>query len=319
MKKSLLILFMVIISTIMIISCSKDDNTETKYETLVNYMNNNGMTFGDLFANWIVTADSLHNAMGMYDILDLRGADKNDNGIVDFEEGHIEGAVLTSLGGILDAAAVTTKPVIVVCYTGQTAGHAVMALRLSGYMDARVLKWGMSGWNGDFDKWTPNVHQLDHENWVVAPGSIVASEEFDMPGFSSGSSDGEDILKDRVTYMLENGFQGISAVNDESTGVLDMPENYFINNFWDAENVVANGNITGAYRIKPLNLDNLDPDEIIVTYCWTGQTSSMLTAYLTVLGYNAKSLSFGANGIIYNTLQDHKWSASADFDYVTGP
>ena len=69
----------------------------------------------------------------------------------------------------------------------------------------------------------------------------------------------------------------------------------------------------------PLNLENLDPDAEVVSYCWTGQTSSMLTAYLTNLGYNAKSLKFGVNSIIYDDLIGHKWSASMDYVYDVTP
>ena len=63
-------------------------------------------------------------------------------------------------------------------------------------------------------------------------------------------------------------------------------------------------------------LSGLHTDETIVTYCWTGQTSSMITAYLTVLGYDAVSLKFGSNGMIYDDLEGHKWPASADYAYV---
>ena len=34
-----------------------------------------------------------------------------------------------------------------------------------------------------------------------------------------------------------------------------------------------------------------------MTYCYTGQTSAVVTAYLRVLGYDAYSLTFGMNGI----------------------
>jgi rhodanese-related sulfurtransferase len=56
---------------------------------------------------------------------------------------------------------------------------------------------------------------------------------------------------------------------------------------------------------------NLDPSKEVVTYCWTGQTSSMITAYLSVLGYNTVSLKFGANGMIYDDLESHKFSTPA--------
>ena len=68
-----------------------------------------------------------------------------------------------------------------------------------------------------------------------------------------------------------------------------------------------------AYRISPLSLTNAefknyDPAGTNVTYCWTGQTSSMITAYLTVLGYDATSLKNGANAMIYSELQGHTWA-----------
>ncbi|NQT97529.1 MAG: hypothetical protein HQ562_07290 [Candidatus Marinimicrobia bacterium] len=57
-----------------------------------------------------------------------------------------------------------------------------------------------------------------------------------------------------------------------------------------------------------------------VPYCWTGQTSALVTAWLTVLGYDAKSLKFGVNSMIYDDLAEaKKWSASMNYDYETGP
>jgi hypothetical protein len=35
------------------------------------------------------------------------------------------------------------------------------------------------------------------------------------------------------------------------------------------------------------------------------------------LGFDAKSLKFGANSMIYDQLQVNKWSASGDYPYVT--
>jgi 3-mercaptopyruvate sulfurtransferase SseA len=44
-------------------------------------------------------------------------------------------------------------------------------------------------------------------------------------------------------------------------------------------------------------INNLDASKHIVTYCYTGQTSAVITAFLNVLGYNASSLLFGMNGL----------------------
>jgi rhodanese-related sulfurtransferase len=113
------------------------------------------------------------------------------------------------------------------------------------------------------------------------------------------------ILEERITTMLNGGFKGIDGMN-----VVDSPNGYFINNFWDMTDVDHYGHISTAFRIKPLGLSNvqtLNPSKPLVTYCWTGQTSSMVTAYMTVLGYNAKSLTFGTNGLIYSELESHKF------------
>ncbi|MBN1650706.1 MAG: rhodanese-like domain-containing protein, partial [Bacteroidales bacterium] len=133
---------------------------------------------------------------------------------------------------------------------------------------------------------------------------------------SSASTSGEGILAERVNYMLTNGFKGINAAD-----VLTAPSSYFINNYWAAADVETYGHISGAYRVNPLTIEggeinNLNPDKTIVTYCWTGQTSSMVTAYLNVLGYNASSLKFGTNSLIYDDLAaSHQWVSTESKDY----
>ncbi len=324
-KKWMMLIAVFAVFTILFVTgCKEDpgDPSERAFRILIDYMDNNEMSITDLFDGWIIAPDSLIQVMDDHYLMDIRTSDKHGatvadpaDSLADYYNGHIAGAVLSSLGDIVVDAAPADKPIVVVCYTGQAASHAVMALRLSGYPDAQVLKWGMSGWNGDFDLWTGNCAQLNHANWIAAPGDIAATEEFGCPGIDTDLLEGAAILEERVSVMLAGGFIGISAENDDNDGVLDDPSLYFINNFWDDEDVEDYGNIVGAYRIKPLILDNLDPDATVVTYCWTGQTSSMITAYLNLLGYDAKSLKFGVNGIIHDDLDSHKWSGSEDYPY----
>jgi len=331
MKKWMKLVIVVAAFSMLFVMGCKDDSSDpnvSSFETLTAYMDSNGMTTTDLLASWIIAPDSLIQVLDQNYVMDIRAGDYHGataadpaDGIVDYENGHIPGAVASSLGNILVDAALADKPIVVVCYTGQSAGHAVMALRLSGY-EARVLKWGMSGWNLDFDKWSGKTATLNHANWVAAPGAIEASEVFEYPEFESDLEDGAAILAERVAYLLAEGFKSVKALDGDTTiGALDNPGDFFINNFWSADDVIDYGNITGAYRINPLVLENLDPNEIVVTYCWTGQTSSMITAYLTVLGYDARSLSFGANGMIYDDLLGHKWSATGitNQTYDVGP
>jgi rhodanese-related sulfurtransferase len=290
---------------------------------LTEYLVANDMDLTEVLDGWITSAAAAYtvqtdaDATNDYYVIDIRNA-------TDFAAGHIAGAVNSSLLDIVSIAAnAGGKPILVACYTGQTASHAVVALRLSGYAGAKVLKWGMSSWDITLaGAWNSNIGSAGstNANWTAAPGALMANSTFDSPSISSSATTGEGILTERVTYMLTNGFKGVSNAD-----VLTTPSNYFINNFWAASDVEHYGHIAGAYRVSPLTIENgevnnLNPDKPVVTYCWTGQTSSMVTAYLTVIGYDALSLKFGTNGMIYDALASHKWAATEAMGYplVTG-
>jgi len=281
---------------------------------LSDYLVDNDLDLNDILGvSWITSASAVQtvqtdaDASNDYYIIDIRSA-------ADYAAGHIAGAVNSTLADVITTAGnANGKPVLVACYTGQTASHAVMALRLSGFPDAKVLKWGMSSWDISLaGAWNSNIGNAGttSANWTAAPGALVSNTTYDAPSISSASTTGEGILAERVAYMLANGFKGVN-----NTDVLTTPSNYFINNFWAAADVEHYGHITGAHRVSPLSIEggeilNLDPSKTIATYCWTSQTSSMITAYLTVIGYDAKSIKWGANGMIYDALETHKWSAT---------
>ena len=176
----------------------------------------------------------------------------------------------------------------------------------------------MCSWNAaTATSWPANVGNtaVGNSNWTAAPGDIAGNIEFGDPSFETTAPNAEEILNERIELLLNGGMNKISNAD-----VLAAPGDFFINNFWAADDVAHYGNINGAYRIKPLTLANdeykyLNPSATVVSYCWTGQTSSMVTAYLKVLGYNSKSLLFGTNGMIHENLESHKWSDSQIMDY----
>lgn len=324
MKKLLkYLLILTLIPTLFLTSCKEDDDLvvggDNSFTTLTSYLVDNDMDLPDVLTGWIVGAPAaadLSTFIGTYDILDIRAADA-------FAAGHIDGAVNSSLGNILTDAANTSKPILVACYTGQTASHAVVALRLSGYTDAKVLKWGMSGWHSTLSgPWLGNsgdvngVSATGSPNWVTSP--VEANQTFTLPSYTATASTGPGILEERVQAMISGGFKGVG-----SAAVIANPTDYFINNYWAQADVDHYGHIAGAYRIQPLSIENgeianLNTEETIVTYCWTGQTSSMITAYLNVLGYDALSLKFGANSMIYTDLESHQFvTPTVDLEIVT--
>ncbi len=315
MKSLKYILPLLVLSLFIFSGCSDDDDDDKgDFNTLMTYLEANNMDMDDILADWIVAADAVNLARlpEDYYIIDIRSAEV-------FATGHIPGAHNGSLATILDdAEPAGSEDILVVCYTGQSAGHAVVALRLMGY-SAQVLKFGMSSWHSDFDNWSSKTGYgaSGYDTWVY-PGSInIASDmEYGYPDWESSTADGAALLEERVEAMLAGGFKGILY-----SDVLDDPGAYFINNYWGASDVDLYGHIEGSHRIKEDltlaagGMEYLNPDETIVTYCWTGQTSSMITAYLTVLGYDATSLKFGVNSMIFDDLTSHNWPGSFDYTY----
>jgi rhodanese-related sulfurtransferase len=70
------------------------------------------------------------------------------------------------------------------------------------------------------------------------------------------------------------------------------------------------GHINGAILYDPAtqpfksanDLKTLPTNKTTVFYCFTGQTSSYFAAYLRMLGYDVRSLLYGANSMIYDLM-----------------
>ncbi len=314
------------IAVLLVSSCKKDEPDPTpatdSFGILKEYLVDNNMDVTNLLDAWVTTSTAVHdnlidgNAANDFYVIDIRTA-------ADFAAGHIPGAVNSTMANILTTAANSGgKTILVACFTGQTAAHAVAALRLSGYPTAKVLKWGMCSWNAATAiSWPAKVGNIavGNANWVVAPGSIAGNQQYADPTLTTTATDGAGILAERVQVILTSGLSSVPNVD-----ALATPSNYFINNFWAEADVTTYGNINTAHRINPITLaggeyKNLNPAATVVTYCWTGQTSAILSAYLKVLGYDAKSILFGANGMIHDALQANKWTEAEikNFDLET--
>lgn len=280
---SILIAF---VASVTFTGCKKTE-TESEsgnYEVLTTYMKDNNLDVGTFTAGFVMAAPEDGNVSAKW-VMDIRSA-------ADFATAHIDGAHNVAFSDILTAAATADKPILVVCYTGQTACYATTLLRMYGF-DAQALKWGMSGWNAQFDKWTANCKDLTTEaNWTA---DATAAGTFEAPDWTSPTTDGAALLKERVEAAVAAGFKTASNAD-----VLANPGNYYVNNFFSEAHYTGFGHVMGAVRVNPLSLDNcssLDPDSKVVTYCYTGQTSAVITAYLNVLGFEAYSLTFGMNGM----------------------
>lgn len=324
MKKiSLLLIGLLFVPALLLTSCDEGGSDDPVVQTpaftlLKDHMVANSMDITKIIKNSDnekFVAPPPSDATGLqafydkYHIIDIRSKEV-------YDAGHIQGAKNVTFGDILaEGAAAGSKPVLIVCYSGQTACYATALMRMYGYKHTQALKWGMSGWtteNADAS-WNNKIganEAENHANWsfsATAPSNMI----FDDPEFATLKSTGDAILKERVEQVVAAGF---GAAVKSGTAVLNNPNDYFINNYFSEADYAAFGHIDGAYRILPLSLaggeyKHLDPNSgaKVITYCYTGQTSAVITACLRVLGYDAYSMTYGMNGI-YNT--NPAWSAN---------
>ena len=143
--------------------------------------------------------------------------------------------------------------------------------------------------------------------WGTGPTSGRRSSSGNYPTLNTGFEDGPSILEARVNTILAEGFGPAKISNADLFMDLD---GHYIMNFWPQNLYEDTGHVPGAILYDPATtpfasstyLKTLPTDMPVVPYCYTGQTSAYLTGYLRVLGYDAKSLLFGANGMIWDKM-----------------
>ncbi len=320
----LLLIGFLLIPALFLTSCDRGDEigggeVTPAFTLMKDYMITNQLDIDNVLAGpggtikFVVGAPAdadLNAFISKYYMLDIRSGDA-------FAAGHIQGAKNIAFKDILtEAQNAGGKPILMICYTGQTACYATSLLRLYGFENTQALKWGMSGWNpATAGSWNNSIGDPAEGNTNWTYSSAPSNQIFKDPNISSLSQDGFEILKKRVEDVVAAGFK--TASNGD---VLASPSNYFVNNYFTTTDYTGFGHISNAYRVKEelLLVGNgyltMDPDTNakIVSYCYTGQTSAVLTAWLNVLGYDAYSLTFGMNGL-YNSNSawtTNKWSAS---------
>jgi rhodanese-related sulfurtransferase len=225
----------------------------------------------------------------------------------DFDKMHISDAVLTTLSNMFDKAASATKPILCVCYSGQTASYAHMLLRMKQY-DAYVLKFGMSIYDASLDKWTANCSNAYASDFVKT--ASPALPDFGDPTLSTGKKEAAAILDARIDEAVSAWAAGMLVA---ASAVVPNASSFNIMNYWSETDYTTIGHIDGSFQLSPKtlkttgNLNVFDPAGGNILYCWTGQTAAASIAYLKVLGYDVKSIKFGANAMIYDELPGHKW------------
>lgn len=296
-----------------IVACSDSDPTAppveevVEAEVLINYVES---SFNyDIQGGFVIKASDVRTNLvtgaDQY-VIDIRSA-------ADFAAGHIEGAVNVAWADLanhlesMSPAASTYDVIVLACYTGQTAAFATGVVRAMGFVNVKSLKWGMSGWHEDFaGPWTSGRSNARVSQFVTGASPAMNSTG-DYPTINTGFDDGPSILAARVNTVLAQGFNAAKMTNADLFNNLG---GHYIVNFWPADLYQNTGHVPGAIMYDPGTtpfksttfLKTLPTDRPVVIYCYTGQTSAYLTGYLRVLGYDARTLLFGANGMIWDRM-----------------
>ncbi|MBK9290183.1 MAG: hypothetical protein IPM52_00885 [Bacteroidetes bacterium] len=305
-KLAFYLIALFVLPTLVFTGCKKEnENPVDTQKILTDYLVQQDLDLNKIIQGFVFdTPDNVDAVANRY-IIDIRTP-------AEYAQGHIQGAVRVDLKDILtEAAKAGDKQILVVCKTGQTATFAVSLLRLSGYKNAQALKWGMSRWNATFDVWSQNIGNIaqNSTNWTneAAPTNVT----YEAPKFSDiNTTDPAEILRLRVQKVLNDGFKTVTP-----DALLNDPNAYFVNNYFPEADYLAFGHVKNARRINPLLITDesvkyLDPSKPIATYCYTGQTSGAITAWLRVLGYDAYSVLWGMNRFYngHSHWTSNKWS-----------
>ena len=215
-------------------------------------------------------------------ILDIRRADA-------YAAGHIKGAVNVPWGPAIAKSIdfiPTDKPVMVYCYTGQTANQANALLNFIG-ADAKSVKFG----------WNLGISKVDGVD------DVVTTEATQFPGKTG--IDVNPVLREVFVDYFENladvsgTMYASNIISEENVKkIVDAEDDTVYILSIRQEEAYNEGHVPGAELISwgdgmQQNFSSLPANKKIIVYCYTGQTAGQTVGGLRVLGYDAVSMKGG--------------------------
>jgi len=248
-------------------------------------------------------------ASALFEILD-DGDPANDPFILSlrspprYMKEHIPGAVNMDLETMFLENTLNELPngdrsIVVVSDTIHFESEAAALLKINGY-NATALKFGMASWSTNLTTSPVQYNRFeDCHNFPITVGPEAGSMESAM---IAGKTD-EEIVREASLFYLN---QGISFTNATELYILlndSTPENDpFLLSIQEPD-LYELGHIPGAVNIQwqdlfsRANLSVLpDNERQIVVVGTVGQTSSLITPLLNLLGYRASYLQYGMCG-----------------------
>jgi rhodanese-related sulfurtransferase len=314
------------------IGVGSDPDNETQvlldfFENERDYLHTGGsfvITAQDLRLELLTRPNELH-------LIDIRSPE-------DFAIGYIEGAVRIDSKGLyqyvksIDASAY--ENIVLISCDGQSTAYFASLLRAAGYSNVKSLKWGMSSWAYVFAEgaWLTRLSSQRISEFVHTE-SPSKNEPGPLPRINTGKTNPEEILEARLEKLFAEGHELIMVDHDAVFNDLYSNGKFYIVNYWSPELYKKQGHIPGAINYPPEtqpfksenDLFTLSTDGPNVLYCFTGQTSAYVSGYLRILGYDARSLEFGANAMIFDRMKQNnvpntflRETEIMNYNYVSG-
>jgi rhodanese-related sulfurtransferase len=301
-----------LITAIVFASCSGSENENEQItqsnesEILLQYLENNGNIVNLQAIPFFIDAEEIYknSKTTNYYVIDIRSER-------DFEEGHIKYAVNIQPENILDyfenkIESNSFKKIAIVCNNSHQSGYVVAILQMLGYNNTYNLRFGMSAWNDQIARrfWYANIS--DELEGRLETTSHPKNEPGNLPSINTGKTTGYEILRERAQKALEIKWEDISIAYKD---ILGKTDNYYVINYWP-QALYDQGHLPGAIQYNPKkslhsseDILTLPTDRPLVAYCYSGQNSVYVSAFLAVMGYDFRSLDYGSNGFVHTTMK----------------
>lgn len=316
---------------------------ENTAEMLV-YFESQGDFINSMDAPPLLGAGEVNSNTDSYLILDTRSRDL-------FRSGHIKGAVNLESKDLISYfkqnGTEKYSKVVLVSQSGQASSYYATLLRLAGYNNVYSLNFGMGAWNTAFsDVWNEHTRNSPEMNNYTNEGSHRNSKTpLPKVEFKTKSGNIKDKVEERVSEMLLGGFNenltfesdsvsGPAVTEDDLFGEYARRDYYLIcygsDALYEAVGIFnpysGLGHPQGAISYAPYSslkssnyLQTLPTNREIAIYCYNGQYSASAAAYLRLLGYEAKSMLFGAHVLFYSRMLYDPLLKRYAFDKYTSP
>ena len=310
---------------------------------LLYYLEESGDYFNSEAMPSLVDADEVYSNLQNYLLLDIRSSE-------DYSSGHIEQAVNVPhtqlISYLISVNTEEYNKIIIISNNGQSSAFYTCLLRLYGFDNTYSLSYGMATWNFQFSsEWFSALNQ-EREYLITFNMEFVPKPDYSpLPDITLQGSTLTDGFKQRISDIMNEDFEDNLTGSSSYTTIdfsylFENSDDYFIVCYNSGplyrQLILGISHPPGTVLYLPppdnsdlsstTNLQTLPSSKKIAFYSTDGQLSAFAVAYLRVLGYDAKSILFGANNMFYyilssaGSLSEEAFSQSKirNYPYVTG-